>query len=90
VADRLMGRIAQESTPLPTAVEVLRYTGHVAPLGHQPADREAPVGLEIIHDPVVALHSRELLEDMGPMRGEVLPGAWRTQMPDDLARGNDA
>src|SRR4051812_18774200 len=85
----LMGRIAQEGTPLSTAVQVLRYTGHVTPLGDQTADLEAPVGIEIIHHPIVALHSGKLLDDGGHMRGEVLTGARRTQIPDDLACSDD-
>lgn len=89
VEDMLMGRIAQKGTPLHTTVQVLRYTGHVAPLGDQAADREAPMGIEIIHHPVVAQHGRELPDDGGQMRGEVLTGARLAQIPDDLTRGDD-
>src|SRR6266487_1267436 len=85
----LRGRIAQESAPLHTSAPVLRHTGHLAPLGDQTADREAPVGIEIIHHPVVALHSGELLDDVGQMRGEGLTGARLAQIPDDLTRGDD-
>ena len=89
VADMLRGRIAQEGPPLPTAVQVLRYTGHMAPLGDQTADLEAPVGIEIIHHPIVALHGRELLDDGGQRCGAVLTGARLAQIPDDLPRGDD-
>ena len=71
------------------AVVLHATRGHVAPLGDQTADREAPVGIEIIHHLVVALHSGELLDDVGQMRGEVLTGARLTQIPDDLTRGDD-
>ena len=89
VEDMLMGRIAQESAPLHTSAQVLRHKGHLAPLGDQTADREAPMGIEIIHHPIVALHSGELLDDVGQMRGEVLTGARLAQIPDDLTRGDD-
>ena len=89
VEDMLMGRIAQESAPLHTSAQVLRHKGHLAPLGDQTADREAPMGIEIIHHPIVALHSGELLDDGGQMRGEVLTGARLAQIPDDLTRGDD-
>src|SRR4030095_11887292 len=89
VEDMCMGRIAQEGTPLYAAAQVLRHTGHVAPLGDHTANLEAPVGLEILHHPVVALHGRELLDDVGQMRGEVLTGARLAQMPDDVSRGDD-
>ena len=84
-----MGRVAQKGTPLDTAAQVLRHTGHVAPLGNQTADLQAPVGIEIVHHPVVALHSRELLDDSGQMRRKVLARARLAQIPDDLPRGDD-
>src|SRR5215510_7465497 len=85
----LMGWIAQEGTSLHTSVQGLRHKGHVAPLRNQTADLEAPVGIEIIHHPVVALHSGELLDNVGQMSGEVRTGARLAQIPDDLARGDD-
>jgi hypothetical protein len=88
VQDMLMGWIAQESTPLPPAGEVVRDTGHVAPLGNQTTDLEAPVGIEMIHYPVVALHSRELLDNMSQMCGKVLTGPGLTQIPDHLPCGD--
>src|SRR5215510_3451332 len=86
----LLGRITQDGPPLPPAVQVLRYPGHVAPLGDQTADRETPVGRAIIHDPVVALPRGEWLDDGGQMRGDVLTGAWLAPIPDDVSGSNDA
>ena len=85
----LVRRIAQERPPLCPSAQRLGHAGHVAPLGDQTADVEAPVGIEIIHHPVVALHSGELLDDGGQMRGEVRTGACLAQIPDDLTRGDD-
>src|SRR5712664_4952209 len=85
----LMGRIAQEGTPLHTSLEVLHDKGDVAPLCDQPADREAPVGLEVLHHPVVALHGGEWLNDGGQRRGEVRTGTRLAQIPEDLTRGDD-
>ena len=81
--------IAQESAPLHPSAQVLRHTGHLAPLGDQTADVDAPMGVENIHHPVVALHSGELLDDGGQMRGEVRTGTRLAQIPDDLTRGDD-
>ena len=89
VEDMLMGRIAQERAPLYTSAQGLGNARHTAPLGDQAADVEAPVGIEVIHHPVIALHSGELLDDVGQMRGEVLTGARLAQIPDDLTRGDD-
>ena len=89
VEHMLMARIAQGRPPLHAAAQVLGNKRHPAPLGDQTADREAPMGIEILHHPVVALHIRELLDDGGQMRGEILTGACLAQMPDDLSRGDD-
>src|SRR6266853_2182758 len=45
VEHMLMARIAQEGTPLDTAVQLLCHTGYIPPLGDQTADIEAPVGI---------------------------------------------
>ena len=89
VEDMLMGRIAQEGPPLSTAMQFLRHKGHVAPVGDAPTDLQAPVGIEIVYHPVIALHIGELLDDGGQMRGEVLTGARLAQIPDDVSRGDD-
>ena len=87
--DMLVSRIAQERPPLGTSAQRLRNAWHAAPLGDQTADVEAPVGIEIIHHPVVALHSGELLDDGGQMRGKVRTGPCLAQIPDDVSRGDD-
>ena len=89
VEHMLMAWIAQERPPLHSAAQVPGNKGHLAPLGDQTADREAPMGIEIIHHPVVALHSGELLNDSGQMRGEVRTGTRLAQIPDDLTRSDD-
>src|SRR5215470_14749551 len=73
----LMARIPQECPPLPTSAEVVDHKGHLARLGHHTADIEAPVGVEVIHHPVVTLHVWQLLDNMGPMGGEIGSGAWQ-------------
>lgn len=89
MADRFGRRVAQERPPLGTSAQCLGNAWHATPLGDQTADVEAPMGMEIIHDPVVALHSGKLLDDSGQMRGKVLTGPGLAQMPDDVARGDD-
>ena len=56
VKDMLMGRIAEERTPLGASMQGLREKGDRTPLGYETADLEAPVGIEIIHHPIVARH----------------------------------
>ena len=93
VEHMFMARIAQEGPTLHPAVQVLRHKGHVAPLRDQTTDLEAPVRIEMIHHPIVALHLWELLAHMGQMGGKIGAGARLPQMPPhatcrDHKRGN--
>jgi hypothetical protein len=60
-----MGRIAQERPALCAAVQGLGGEGELTPLGHETADLKAPVGIEIVDDPIVALHCGQLVHDVG-------------------------
>ena len=53
------------------------------------ADVEAPVGIEVIHPPVVALHLGQLVDHRGQMGGKIGAGAHLAQIPDALTRGDD-
>jgi hypothetical protein len=83
------GRIAQERAPLCPSAPRLGHARHTAPLGDQTADLEAPVGLEILHPPVVALHLWPWVPPMGQRPGTIGAGARLAQMPDDLTRCHD-
>ena len=51
-------RITQKRPALCLPGQLPGLKGHLAPPGHQAADLQAPVGVEIVHDPIVALHPR--------------------------------
>ena len=89
VEDMLMGRIAQECAALHAALQGLGAVGDVAPLGNEPADRKAPVGIEIINHPIIALHRRQLLHDVREMSGPICTGACLSESPHELARRDD-
>ncbi len=84
-----MGRIAQERPALHTATQGLGEVRDVTPLGHEPADRQAPMGIEIVDHPIVTLHRGELLHDMGQMGGPVCTGTSVAEIPEQLACGDD-
>ena len=86
VEDMLMARITQEGPPLHTAAESVDHQGYLAPLGNHTADIETPVGVEVIHYPVVTVHDWQLLDNIGPMGGEIGTGARLAQIPHDLTR----
>ena len=87
--DMLMGRIAQERAPLYTSAQGLGNTRDTAPLGDQAADVEAPVGIEVIHHPVIALHLGQLVDNRGQMGGKIGAGARLVQILHDLPCGNN-
>ena len=89
VKDMFMGRITQAGASLDTALQRLGGKRGITPRCDQAAEFQAPVRIEIIDHPVVALHSGELLDDVGQMRGEVLTSARLAQIPDDLTGGDD-
>ena len=81
VQDRPMGRIAAERAPLEASLQVRGEKGDRTPVGHATADRETPVGIEIIHPPSVALHRGQWVDDMGQRGGPIRTGTGLAQMP---------
>src|SRR6266487_3105201 len=86
VEDMLMGRIAQERSSLHVAPQGLGEVRDVTPLGDAPADLEAPVGIEIVDHPIVALHRGQLLHDVGQMGCPIRTGTGLTEIPHELSR----
>ena len=86
VKHMLMGRIAEERTPLCAAVQSLGGEGDRTPLGHETADIQTPMGIEIIDNPIVALHRGQLVDDVGQMGGPIRTGAGLAQIPHELSR----
>ena len=67
VQDMLRGRIVEERPPLGASMQGLGDHGDRTPWGHETADLATPVGIEIIHHPIVALHSGQLVDDVDQM-----------------------
>ena len=86
VTHMFMGRITEERAPLGASVQGLGGEGERTPWGHETADLETPMGIEIIDDPIVALHSGQLAYDVGQMCGPIRTGAGLAQMPHEVSR----
>ena len=86
VKDRLMSRIAKKRPPLGASLQSLRDQGDCTPAGHETADLETPVGIEMIHHPIVTLHSGQLAYNVGQMCGPIDTGAGVPQVPHEVAR----
>src|SRR5437870_13576255 len=54
--DMAVAWITQEGTALHTCFELLRFKGYLAPPSHQAADVQTPVGVQVVHDPIITLH----------------------------------
>ena len=68
------------------AAQVLGDKGPLAPLRHDTADGETPVGVEGLRHSVVPLPVRQWRDDRGQMGGQIGPGTCLAQMPPDLTR----
>ena len=85
VKDMLMGRITQESASLAPALQGLGSKRELTPCCDQATHIQAPVGIEIIDHPIVALHRGQLVHHVRQMGRPIRTGAGLAQMPHELA-----
>lgn len=83
----LMGRVAQERAALHAAAQGLGEVRDVTPVGHEPADRQAPRRIAMVNHPIVPLQRGELWHDSGQMGGPIRTGTRVAEMPQELPRG---
>ena len=84
-----MARIAQEGPALHASAQVFGPIRDITPLRHEATDREAPMGIEIIHDPIVAPHRGQLGHNVSQMGGKISTGAGLPYIPHDLPCRDD-
>ena len=84
-----VSRVGQEGTPLRTRAQFRRDERDAAQVGHHPADLQAPMRIEIVHDPVPSFGVGEPARDMFQMRREVDAGPGRSQIADDFTGRHD-
>src|SRR4030095_14709380 len=86
--DMAVAWITQEGPALHTFFELCRFKGHLAPPRHQATDVQTPVGVEVVHDPIITFHVGQGLRRPLEMRHEIggLPGG--PKGPSDVARGH--
>ena len=75
-----MCRVAQKSSPPLAAPQRLLVQGDIAPLGDQLADRQAPVRVEVVYDPMVAVHWGDVIDGVAKMGDEVV--RWFASCPE--------
>src|SRR6266404_557844 len=79
-----VGRITQERAPLNSPQQVFFDEGDVTPLGYELTNFQAPMRVQVVQDPVVALLIRELAPDVGQVGGEIHAGACQAEIPQHL------
>ena len=86
VKDMLMGRITQESASLDPTLQGLGSKREITPRRDQATHVQAPVGIEVIDYPIVALHRGQLVDHVGQMGSPIRTGAGLAQLPHEVAR----
>src|SRR3989442_5468248 len=82
--DVWVGWITQECPPLHPTLQCLGNKGQLAPGGDEATYLQAPVGIEVIDDPIIALHRGQLAHDLGQMGRKILAGPGATEMAHQL------
>jgi len=84
-----MTRIAEKNPSLYTAAEVFGHIWDLTPLRHTATDLEAPMSIEIIHDPIIAPHRGQLGHHVCQMGRKIGTGARLPDIPHDLPCRDD-
>jgi hypothetical protein len=79
-----VGRIREKSFALLACFQMRRNERNLAHFGYDSTDLQAPMGIEIIQDPVKAFDLREPAGHVAQVIREVHTGAGRPQVADDL------
>lgn len=85
----IMARSAEKSPALHAATQVFGHIRHLTPLRDAATDLEAPMGMEIIHDPIVAPHRGQLGHHVCQMGRKIGTGARLPDIPHDLPGRDD-
>lgn len=86
VKDMLMRRITQERAALASTRQGLGRTWEITPRCDKATHVQAPVGIEIVHPPIIALHRGELVDHIGQMGSPIRTGAGLAQIPHEVPR----
>ena len=86
--DMPMAWITQKHSALGPRFQLLSLKRHLAPLGHQTADGQAPMGIQIVHNPGIPWHEWQALRHMLEMRDKVRRLPRGPQGPRNLPRGH--
>lgn len=89
VEHMLVFGIGQEGSPLLASTQGLFLERQAVQVSQEFANVQAPMGVQVVEDPMESLVVGELRCDMGQMGGEIDAGACDAQIPNNLAGGDD-
>jgi len=89
VEDMLVIGIGQEGASLFAVAQFFLVERQAVEFRQEFANLQAPMGIQVIEDPMAALVVGKLRRDMSQMGGEIDAGACHAQVPHDLASGDD-
>ncbi len=81
--------IGQEVASLFAVAQVFLVKGQAVEFCQEFANLQAPMGVQVVENPMAALEVGKSRRDMGQMGGEIDAGASHAQVPNDLAGGDD-
>jgi hypothetical protein len=84
VEHMLVGWVSQKGSSLQASLQLSRNEGDVAQLGYDATDFQAPMGIQVIQDPVKPLDLGKPPGDVSQVSGEVHTVARRAQVADDF------
>ena len=85
----LVTRIGQKGTSFGAGAQVSFAAGHTVQPSEEFADIQAPVGVQVVEDPMKTLLVGKAEGNMSQMGSEVDTGTGHAQIPHDLAGRND-
>jgi hypothetical protein len=83
-----VGRVTEKGPALPPLFEVVWLKRDFTPAGHQTTDLQTPVGVQVVHDPIIAFHPGEESIGAFEMGHKVRYLAGLTDAPGDLTRSH--
>ena len=78
----------EKGSALPTLFQLVRLKGDLTPPRHQAADVQTPVGVQVIHHPIIALHTWSALLRLFEMPHKIRRLAGGPHGPGQLACGH--
>jgi len=85
--DMTMSGVAQKGPALWSLLQFMGRKGHCAPVGHQAADVQTPMGIQVVHHPVITRHAGQVMLRLFEMGHEIGGGAGSPDAPGNLAGG---